>query len=56
MFEYAAGSDFVRKAVNMGWGYSIPVLAISSAEELSSTAPRKANGKRKYRGYRKAHA
>lgn len=56
MFEYAVGSGFVRKAVNMGWGYSIPVIAISSAEELSSNVPRKASGKRKYRGYRKAHA
>ena len=56
MFEYAAGSGFVRKAVNMGWGYSIPVIAVSSVAELSSPAPRKAHGKRKYRGYRKAHA
>jgi len=56
MFEYAVGTGFVRKAVNMGWGYSIPVIAISSAEELSSTVPRKPSGKRKYRGYRKAHA
>ena len=56
MFEYAAGSGFIRKAVNMGWGYSIPIIAVSSAEELSSAAPRKAHGKAKYRGYRKAHA
>jgi hypothetical protein len=56
IFEYAAGSGFIRKAVNMGWGYSIPVIAVSSAEELSSAAPRKTHGKGKYRGYRKVHA
>jgi hypothetical protein len=56
MFEYAAGSGFIRTAVNMSWGYSIPVITVSSVEELSSAAPRKAHSKAKYRASRKAHA
>jgi hypothetical protein len=56
MFEYAAGSRFIRTAVNMSWGYGIPVLIVSSVEDLSSAAPRKSHGKGKYRAYRKAHA
>lgn len=56
MFEYAAGSGFIRTAVNMSWGYSIPVITVSSVEEVSSTAPRKTHSKLKYRGSRKAHA
>ena len=56
MFEYAAGSGFVRTAVNMSWGYKIPVITVSSVEELSSVAPRKTGGKGKYRASRKAHA
>jgi hypothetical protein len=56
MLEYAAGSHFIRTAVNMSWGYGIPVITVSSVEEMSSAASRKAQGKGKYRGYRKAHA
>jgi hypothetical protein len=33
MFEYAAGSGFIRTAINMGWGYSVPVLTISAVED-----------------------
>lgn len=56
MLEYAAGSHFVRTAVNMSWGYGIPVITVCSVKDLSSAASRKAEGKGKYRGYRKAHA
>lgn len=56
MFEYAAGSRFVRTAVNMSWGYNIPVITVSSVEELSSSAPRGAHSRGKYRASRKAHA
>lgn len=56
MFEYAAGSGFIRTAVNMSWGYKIPVITVSSVEELSSAAPRKTHSKGKYRGSGKVHA
>lgn len=56
MFEYAAGSRFIRTAVNMSWGYRIPVIVVSSVEELSSAASRKGHGKGKYRASKKAHA
>jgi len=56
MFDYATGSHFVRTAVNMSWGYRIPVITVSSVEDLSAGAPARAHSKGKYRASRKAHA